>query len=742
MIFSVFASADGVYPVQISFASGKESQFSVHSNGHALETVILHDTQNKWELKEHQIFLRQGHNTLSFRMETGEEIVRIDHVKVRNVQEMADRGATLPYFEMEAEDASSNGVVIGPNRTYRSLPSEAQGRKAVQISTTGQYVEFTLLSSSNAMVVRYSIPDSADGTGQTATLGLYVNGAATSSFTVTSKYSWIYGAYPYTNVPSQGLPHHFYDDVRVMFSETYPSGTKIKLAPVANGITFTIDVVSFYTVPAAYTMPSSGFLSVTSFGADSSGVAESTNAFLNCFSNATKQGLAVWIPKGKFLIRKPFQTNNITIRGAGNWYSVLFTDVQAGISFNGIIGGHPSVNVELYDFAIIGATTYRNDSSHDWGVGNQFSNSIFQNLWIEHTKVGFWMGSNVQYTGVLISGCTVRNTMADGINLYRGATNALVEQCMVRNTGDDCLAIFPSSVGNTNCTFRFNTVGLPMQANGIGVYGGTDSSVTDNVVYDVVVEGGAFQVGNRYDTIPLNGTTIFARNTAIRGGANDRNGGMRYGGIVVWPENSAIYTPVLFDTITLTDSMYSAILFATTHISNVFFRDIDVDTVGTAVIEVLPGVNGSTYVTGLRATNLQPSVLGVSRKSCSPPFLIQLGPNNVGWNDSSCPAFPTATTSIPPPAAGSTATLTTTTTASPSPSASSSSSSSSSPPSSSSPSPSSSPSSSPSPTSPPTPSPSSSSSPTSPPSNSSPSPASHVSLPITLVLVVLSIYLF
>jgi hypothetical protein len=44
------------------------------------------------------------------------------------------RGATLPYFEIEAENASYNGMLIGPNRDLYQLPTEASGRLAVQIN--------------------------------------------------------------------------------------------------------------------------------------------------------------------------------------------------------------------------------------------------------------------------------------------------------------------------------------------------------------------------------------------------------------------------------------------------------------------------------------------------------------------------------------------------------------------------------------------------------------------------------
>src|SRR5258708_30479296 len=46
---------------------------------------------------------------------------------------MASRGATLPYVEYQAENAATNGTVIGPDRTFTQLASEASGRKAVQI---------------------------------------------------------------------------------------------------------------------------------------------------------------------------------------------------------------------------------------------------------------------------------------------------------------------------------------------------------------------------------------------------------------------------------------------------------------------------------------------------------------------------------------------------------------------------------------------------------------------------------
>jgi hypothetical protein len=104
---------------------------------------------------------------------------------------VAGRGATVDFSEQEAENASTNGTVIGPGRSAYTLPAEASGRKAVSL-TPGQYVEFTLPSAANAITVRYSIPDAPNGGGITAPLDVTVNGAHRKSMTLTSQYAWLY----------------------------------------------------------------------------------------------------------------------------------------------------------------------------------------------------------------------------------------------------------------------------------------------------------------------------------------------------------------------------------------------------------------------------------------------------------------------------------------------------------------------------------------------------------------------
>lgn len=72
------------------------------------------------------------------------------------VEWIPGRGAEVAFVEVEAEHANHNGEVIGNDRHYGQLSSEASGRRAVTLNSVGQYVEFTTPIESNSIVVRYS----------------------------------------------------------------------------------------------------------------------------------------------------------------------------------------------------------------------------------------------------------------------------------------------------------------------------------------------------------------------------------------------------------------------------------------------------------------------------------------------------------------------------------------------------------------------------------------------------------
>ena len=136
-------------------------------------------------------------------------------------------GALVPWTTYEAEDMASTGTCLGPGTKPNAVEWESSGRKCVRLAVAGQYLEFTAKAVANAMVVRYSLPDAPDGGGIDATLSLYQNGKFLRKLPVTSKYTWLYGKYPFSNRP-QPTPRNFYDEVRTKDLAIHP-GDKLRL---------------------------------------------------------------------------------------------------------------------------------------------------------------------------------------------------------------------------------------------------------------------------------------------------------------------------------------------------------------------------------------------------------------------------------------------------------------------------------------------------------------------------------
>jgi hypothetical protein len=627
MIFSVNIPEDGIYSVTL-FAYSCESEelrVSIETNGHSnVEDQLL---VLKANVTVHDLHFRTGLNTITYKIKGGH--VAFDKIAIKGGIPINLRGATLPYEEIEAESANYQGTLIGPGRAYCTLPSEASGRQAVQLTAAGNYVEFTPTQSFNAIVLRFSIPNTADGKGQAANLNLLINGAQKAVLNVTSYYSWVYGLYPFSKNPGDGNPHHFYDDVRIFFgnSSTYPAGTKVRFVG-ASPVSYTIDLADFYNVGAPFSRPG-GSVAVTDFGADPSGGKDSFDAFNNAIVQATKANQVVWIPEGRYIFSSKITgINGVTIRGAGPWYTELH-----GYDF-GFFGNYApsgSTNVHLYDFAIFGQTITRVDSETSSGAGGSLSSSTIQNLWIEHNKCGLWLDG--PFDSLHITALTIRNTFADGINFHQGVTNSMVEQTIIRNVGDDALAMWPQTPNSySGNTFQFNTLALPILANNIAIYGGSDNSATDNLCLDTVVEGAGLQTGCRFGSVSLTGTTTFARNTLTRCGSFDMYDPSSRGEGAIWlySDGGPITTgKVVFEDITITDALYQAVMFYQGDPTGTSFTNVNINGAQYVWEE---RVGGTIYAEGVVATNI--SQAGIW--NCGVPLTINQGPGNSGWNSTKC----------------------------------------------------------------------------------------------------------
>jgi len=265
-------------------------------------------------------------------------------------------------------------------------------------------------------------------------------------------------------------------------------------------------------------------------------------------------------------------------------------------------------------------------------VGGALSDTVIQNLWIEHTKCGMWLDG--PFDSLHVVSTTIRNVYADGINLHRGVTNSVVEQSIFRNLGDDALAMWSETPhADVNNTFRFNTIQVPVLANGIAIYGGTDNSATDNYVADSVCEGGGLQASNRFQSVALAGNTHFARNTVQRCGAPNRYGFDHNGAVWFWAEQAEMNGKVTFEDIDILNSSFAAMTFWGGSITDMHFDKIKIDT--TPYVAEVRGVNGQAFFTNTVATNVEKAGI----YSCNPGMVFNQGAGCSGWNSTKCGTF-------------------------------------------------------------------------------------------------------
>ena len=312
---------------------------------------------------------------------------------------------------------------------------------------------------------------------------------------------------------------------------------------------------------------------------------DSTSAF-NAAITAAGAGGTVWIPPGTYNIPGHIIVNNVTVAGAGMWYSTV-TGTAPG--FYGNSAPNPSTNVHLQNFAIFGNVQERDDSAQVNGIGGAMSNSTVSNIWIEHMKVGAWMDGPMN--SLTFSGMRIRDTTADGINFHGGVTNSTVTNSDIRNTGDDGIATWADSgIGaDANDTISNNTVQLQMLANGIAIYGGHDNTVSGNLVVDTgITQGGGIQVGQRFTSTPV-GTTTISNNTMIRDGSLDPN--WQFGVGALWFDGSqgAITGPINVTNALIEQSPFEAVQWVEGTVSGVNLNNVTIAGTGTFALQEQTG---------------------------------------------------------------------------------------------------------------------------------------------------------
>jgi hypothetical protein len=458
-------------------------------------------------------------------------------------------GANTPFISYEGESGFvGNGATIyyltnPPTSPYSSPQLEASGHAFIAMASTGQYVQWTNNTGQNitAINLRSCIPDAPTGGGISNSIDLYVNGAFRQAFSVNSKQNYCYEGTNYNGQsdknPADGDARYFWNDTHALVTgAAITPGQTIRFQMDSSNTAafYDIDVVDLENPPGPLSQPANS-LSISSYGALSNNPSfDNTSAFSSCFNTARLQGKIAWIPPGTYYISAingGLNPTGITIAGAGMWYSTIYRVTAPGnnIGVGNIIN---AVSCTLSNVLLDCNSWSRDGANNDGAIDFSGTNWIVNNVWIQHTTSSFWCAG---VNGVA-ENCRTLSTWADGGNFNNVQSdnglgmNLVYSNNFVRGTGDDAMAINSVHInvyGTTtnyytmmsNITYVNNTAVAAWGGKGIGIYGGTNVLVANNLLQDT-----ARYLGLGVMRFGANGSDLFSArvigNTVLRCGGN------------------------------------------------------------------------------------------------------------------------------------------------------------------------------------------------------------------------------
>lgn len=257
-------------------------------------------------------------------------------------------------------------------------------------------------------------------------------------------------------------------------------------------------------------------------------------AFQNCISAAKTAGKGVWIPAGTYYIDRQLNASNITINGAGKWYTTLYYNFN-GTTLTALNTTDCNINNLYLDSNSIGRAVLT--QSVTYGVTmNGTVGWLVNNVWVHNFGAAFWMSG----TNGTLENSRVGNDWADGINLNNGTStgsagsNLTCQNNFLRGNCDDNIAINAQNGEGTsgnmiNTQVLNNTSVVAVGASCLSIYGGNGTIAENNLLCDPTesygLHGDTFGTGGN----PLQ-SALVQNNVVIRGfGFKNTMGAISFG---------------------------------------------------------------------------------------------------------------------------------------------------------------------------------------------------------------------
>lgn len=549
-------------------------------------------------------------------------------------------GAKVPFVTLEAEAGRFAGAaaahVFTPGSAIpkvATLELEASGGGYARLEKEGDAISWNNpVEGANAIVVRSSLPDTAEGGGITATLNLYVDGVFRQAVELSSKQSWVYRTPKsgWIDDPRQGgMPFKFYNEDRAfLVGPPLRAGAVVMLRKDKGNAAahYDIDCVDIEPV-APPSGKTEGVLSVVDFGALGDGKTDAQAAIQKCLDEARKTGKPVYFPAGTYLTNTrdagPLDFTGLTVRGAGRWHTTIYRAFPTDVTPKTRSYCRVGTNTVLSDLTIDSNSNHRGlhqAGGGDYGVIASGEHWRVERIWVRHTDAN-WMSGSFG----LIRDCRVADTWGDGINLNNGNTpdphragiHLTAENNFVRGTGDDGLATYSdrgASGQNTqmsDTSFINNTSVAVYWANALRVAGGRNVVVRGNLLMDPSSNSG-LTIGVFGDSGHPVESCLAEDNVILRGGG--WNGTDRHGLVV--DSRPDAYSVVTLRNNTIQDARRAGVYIGKT------FETLTLDGnqilhPATAGIEIARGVTGTATLKDNVAKNLNAGQPDLQNNSAS-----------------------------------------------------------------------------------------------------------------------------
>lgn len=400
-----------------------------------------------------------------------------------------------PYerYEAEPDYCLTNGTFLAPTDDQRLLQSEASHQQALTLTAEGDYVAWTIHRPGDGLTIRFSLPDSEDGTGTEGTLDVYAGEELVGTIPLSSYWAWQYctDTYPDNTPKTDCVIRMRFDETHLQLSRPVASGEQLRLVKsTADNLPYTIDFIELEPVPEPV-----AFESLTGEKVCYEPIVDGQAVDLQEFIN-THGGKTIYLPAGRYEYDKRLYINadNTRLIGAGMWHTELYfsapSDNSATYSQRGIETNRSHLRVEgLYINTANRQRYYDNDNSKQVGkafMGSWGKGSVISHCWAEHFECGAWIAdySGTGSDSLLVEHCRFRNHYADGINCSHGSTNHTIRYCSFRNNGDDDMASWTTQRMCRHITYAYCTAENNWRASSLGFFGGTGHYAHHIVIFD------------------------------------------------------------------------------------------------------------------------------------------------------------------------------------------------------------------------------------------------------------------